>query len=193
MLTNYHTHSLFSDGKSTPEEIVQKAIEKGFDALGFSDHGFTAYDDSYCMQDTEGYIREIKRLKEKYTGKIQLYLGVEEDCGEYVDRSRFEYLIGSAHYIFADGKAYPIDGDLASYLSGCLGAFGGDALRFAEGYYQSFCDYLLQRKPDIVGHFDLLTKFDELDGNRFLGSEKYHALAEKYITSLMVTFLIPTM
>lgn len=35
MLTNYHTHSIFSDGKNTPEEIVQKAIEKGFGAVGF--------------------------------------------------------------------------------------------------------------------------------------------------------------
>ena len=56
MLTNYHTHSIFSYGKNTPEEIVQKAIEKGFGAVGFSDHAPTIYDLSYCMQDLMGYI-----------------------------------------------------------------------------------------------------------------------------------------
>jgi len=181
MLANYHTHSVFSDGKNTPEEIVQKALEKGFDALGFSDHVLTPYDLSYCLRDTEGYIQEIRRLKKKYEGKIELYLGVEEDYGARADRRRYDYIIGSAHYVFFHGKAQPIDFNLDTYLTECLGAFDGDALRFAEAYYKGFCDYLIKRKPDIIGHFDLVTKFDELDGNRLLNDERYHRLAERYL------------
>lgn len=182
MLTNYHTHSIFSDGKNTPEEIVQKAIEKGFGAVGFSDHAPTIYDLSYCMQDLMGYIKEIKRLKKKYEGKIELYLGIEEDYGECVDRRNFDYIIGSAHYVFFRGRAYSIDLDFDSYLTECLSLFNGDSLRFAEVYYQGFCDYLLRRKPDIIGHFDLLTKFDEMDGNHLLGNEHYHQLSERYLS-----------
>ena len=63
---SYHIHSTFSDGKNTPEEIVLAAIEKGFIAIGFSDHGFTNYDLRYCMKDQTGYVNEIKKLKEKY-------------------------------------------------------------------------------------------------------------------------------
>ena len=63
MLFNYHTHTTFSDGKNTPEEIVNFAIEKGLKALGFSDHAFTEHDQRYCMKDTCGYAREVKRLK----------------------------------------------------------------------------------------------------------------------------------
>ena len=44
MLTNYHTHTTFCDGKSTVEEIVLSALAKGFDAIGFSGHGFTTFD-----------------------------------------------------------------------------------------------------------------------------------------------------
>ena len=35
---NFHTHSTFSDGANTPEEMVQTAISLGMTALGFSDH-----------------------------------------------------------------------------------------------------------------------------------------------------------
>jgi len=41
MLSNYHTHSTFCDGKNTPEEIVLAAIDKGFDVIGLSGHGHT--------------------------------------------------------------------------------------------------------------------------------------------------------
>ena len=72
MLANYHTHSTFCDGKSTPEEMVLAAMERGFSALGFSGHGYTPFDLHSCMSDTRGYISEIKRLKEKYKNKIQI-------------------------------------------------------------------------------------------------------------------------
>ena len=63
MLTNFHTHTTFCDGQNTPEEMVLAAIEKGFSALGFSGHGYTTFDTSYCITDTDGYCREIKRLQ----------------------------------------------------------------------------------------------------------------------------------
>ena len=96
MLTNYHTHTCFCDGKNTPEEIVKSAIDKGFKSIGFSGHGYTPYDLSYCMKDIDGYINEISRLKEKYDTKINVYCGVEEDAFSYVERERFDYIIGSS-------------------------------------------------------------------------------------------------
>ena len=35
---NYHTHTKYCDGKNTPDEMVQRAIELGFTHLGFSEH-----------------------------------------------------------------------------------------------------------------------------------------------------------
>ena len=35
---NLHTHTLFCDGRDTPEDMVLSAIEKGFSVLGFSGH-----------------------------------------------------------------------------------------------------------------------------------------------------------
>ena len=181
MLTNLHTHTSFCDGKSTPEEIVLFAIDKGFSSIGFSGHATTPFDLSYCMKDTEGYISEIKRVRDKYGRKIQIYLGIEEDMYSTVDRDRFDYIIGSSHYIFKDGKYYSVDSG-TKYIQRCLEAFNSDVLALADSYYNSFCDYITERKPDIVGHFDLITKFDEaLEVPLFLENKEYLALSEKYI------------
>lgn len=179
MLTNLHTHTTFSDGKNTPEEVTLFAIEKGFESLGFSDHGYTPYDERYCMKDAAGYMAEIKRLKAKYQDQIEIYLGVEEDCRALQNCTDFDYIIGSCHYVEINGKIYPFDSNYG-YFSKCLDMLNGDVLAFAEAYYEFFCSYIKLRKPDIIGHFDLLTKFDEKEQDIYLSEPWYWRLAEKY-------------
>ena len=181
MLANFHTHTVFCDGKSTPEEVVLSAIQKGFSAIGFSGHGYAPYDLKCCMTDTEGYRQEILRLRDRYRNEIEIYLGVEEDAFYSVDRSRFDYIIGSCHFIRLHDQYYPIDSKYECFKD-CLALFDGDPLRFAETYYRAFCDYLARRKPDIIGHFDLITKFDELDTSLFLQNPDYQKIAAAYIT-----------
>lgn len=180
MLGNFHTHSVFCDGDNTLEEIVLSAIDKGFASLGFSSHGYTDYDLRYCMKKTDSYIAEIKALKEKYKGEIEIYLGVEEDAFTRLSREDFDYIIGSCHYFDIDGKYYPIDSS-PEYFKECLKAFGGDTLSLAESYYSKFCDYILKRRPDIIGHFDLITKFDEMEKSLFLEDKRYNEIAERYL------------
>lgn len=180
MLANFHTHTIFCDGKNTPEEIVLAAMEKGFSALGFSGHGNTPFDLADCMQDEDGYIAQINRLKQKYKKEIRIYLGVEEDALAPVDRSKFDYIIGSSHYIHVNGQYYSVDSGY-DYIQNCLAAFGQDALAMAEAYYDAFCDYISRRKPDIIGHFDLITKFDEVESPLFLHDPAYRRIAEQAI------------
>lgn len=178
MLTNYHTHTPFCDGKSTVEEVVLSALEKGFDAIGFSGHGYTAFDHTYCMKDTEGYLAEVRRVKEKYRKDIEIYAGIEEDAADLVERGKFDYILGSSHYFCVNRVYYPID---SSYecLQKCVSAYGGDALKMAEDYFSFFCTYINRYKPDIIGHFDLLTKFEE-QHPFFLENADYRALAVRY-------------
>lgn len=181
MLTNYHTHTTFCDGSSTPEEVVLSALEKGFAAIGFSGHGgFVTSAQKYERTDIEGYMGEIHRLQEKYKKDIQIYCGIEEDDIAWIERDRFRYMIGSVHYFHKDGKYLSIDGGV-QYFEECLDAFGGDPVALAEGYYQTLCNYIAVRKPDILGHFDLITKFEEVAPCGLFGNEKYEKLAEKYI------------
>ena len=181
MLTNYHTHTTYCDGNNTLEEIVLSAIDSGMNAIGFSGHGYTPYDDSYCMQNTEEYLNEITSLKEKYKSKIQIYAGIEEDSFHQISRKDFDYIIGSSHYFLKDGVYYPVDSDYDCFKE-CLKLFDYNVESLAENYYSAFCDYISRRKPDIVGHFDLITKFDEIDIPRFFNNENYLAVAKKYMS-----------
>ncbi len=186
MLSNFHTHTTFSDGKNTVEEVVVSAIEKGFSAIGFTDHGYTDFDLSYCIKDLKGYIEEVNRLKEKYSNKLQIYLGLEEDGSCLSNRSFYEYIIGSLHYFKIDGKYYPIDSSYQGFKN-CLNLFDNDLIKMANNYYSTFCDYVIKRKPEIIGHFDLITKYDEKDGGVLLNNKEYNLLAEKYLNSLIKT------
>ena len=179
MLTNFHTHTTFCDGKNTPEEVVLTAIAEGFDAIGFSSHGYTEYDLRYCMKDTVGYITEIVRLREAYRSKIEIYLGIEEDSRHINNRADFDYIIGSCHYAQKGELTVPIDSNY-DYFCRALELFGGDELSLAEHYYSHFTDYIKKWKPDVIGHFDLLTKFEEKGEMRYLENEDYWRIAEKY-------------
>lgn len=179
ILSNLHTHSVFCDGKDTPEEIVVSAIERGFNSIGFSGHGYTEYDLRYCMKDTDGYVAEINRLKKKYNNKIQIYLGTEEDSFSRCNRKLFDYIIGSSHYFNVNGKYLPVDSSY-EYFKKCLEAFDYDAVNLASTYYRCFCEYIKKRRPDIIGHFDLITKFDKTETERFLNNADYNRIAEKY-------------
>ena len=181
MLSNIHTQTTFCDGKNTPEEIVLYAINNGFSSIGFSGHGYTPFDLRYCMQNTEGYIEEITKLKSKYKDKIQIYCGIEEDAFSPVDRKNFDYIIGSSHYFCVKNKYYPIDSDY-NYFKKCLEIFDYNITELAHTYYQTFCDYIKKRKPDVVGHFDVITKFDKIDVERFLCNKSYLKISEKYIS-----------
>lgn len=184
MLSNLHTHTTFCDGKNTPEEIVIRAIEKGFDSIGFSGHGYTDFDQRYCMKDTDAYISAIKHLKKKYKNEIQIYLGIEEDAFSLTNRNDFDYIIGSSHYLCVKGKHYPIDSSY-EFFKKCLEIFDNDIISLSHTYYKEFCDYILKRKPDIVGHFDLITKFDEMDDSLFLHNDEYLKLSKKYLLAAL--------
>ena len=183
MLSNLHTHTIFCDGQSTAEEMVQKAIEKGFVSLGFSGHAYTPFELTSCMKDEQGYINEINRLKKVYKGQIEIYLGTEEDAFALIDRSKYEYIIGSLHFLKIDGKILPIDiGN--EYMQRCFEAFDKNTERMAECYYSTFTDYLMKRRPDVVGHFDLIKKYDEVSEPIFLGNKKHDEIAKSFLRTI---------
>ena len=78
MKQNLHTHTVYCDGSNTPEEVLEAAIAKGFDSVGFSGHSYMYFSD--CIPDrTQEYIAHINRLKKEYEGRIKVFLGLEMD------------------------------------------------------------------------------------------------------------------
>ena len=165
-LQNLHTHSTFCDGKNTPEEMVQLAIKKGFDSIGFSGHSYMSFSKEWSMSlaDTEIYKKQILELKEKYKNQIDIFLGLEFEMHsnhglkEKMDLSGYDYLIGSSHYLKIGDEIVGFDRDAKTVKSIIDDYFGGNGLAFAKYYYESFSKIYEYGKFDIVGHIDIITK-----------------------------------
>ncbi len=188
-MSNFHTHTSYCDGKSSPEELVQEAIRLGCPCLGFSGHSYTAFDESCCMskQGTEEYKAEIRRLREKYRGQIELYLGIEQDYYSDMPTGDYDYVIGGVHYLFKHGVYFSIDADRVSQKEVVDRHYGGDWYALAEDYYDTVSRLYERTGCDIVAHFDLITKFNGDGSLFFTGDERYRRAAMKALDSLIKT------
>ena len=160
---NLHTHTSYCDGNNAPEELVREAIALGMDTLGFSGHSYTPFDAGYTMsqEGTEQYCRDILRLKEQYADRINLLLGIEQDIFAPIAPQRFDFCIGSVHYVCLDGEYVSVDDTLEIAERGVADHCGGDWYRFTKAYYETVATVVDKTGCDIVGHFDLVAKFNE--------------------------------
>ena len=162
-ICSVHTHSTMCDGESTLAEMARAAWEAGAVSFGASGHSHTPIPEDeggVLPADMTAYRREVLRLREEYAGRMDVLLGIELDNCADVTAEGFDYWIGSAHRLRGpDGRLHTVDWD-AERLASCLeGAFGGDACAMVESYYAEV-RRMAARKPDILGHIDLITKFN---------------------------------
>lgn len=162
-----HTHSTFCDGKDTLADMAKAAYTLGIKTFGCSGHSFVKLDEFGIKPEaTADYIAEAHMLKALYAGKMNILCGIELDSFSDAGVSAFDYVIGSAHSVVAnDGAYYIIDGSIDWFTKAAVCGFGGNYLKLCEAYYKQFTDFIVKIRPDIVGHFDLITKFNR--GNRF--------------------------
>ena len=164
--SNMHTHTVFSDGRYTPEENVLEAIKRNMVSIGFSDHSHTDFDLRFGIRpvNTNAYIREIRRLQKKYENEIEVYLGIELDgFSRLENRGLYDYVIGDCHYINIDGKYFTVDDSAEEQKEAMDRYFGGSALAYSKAYFDTYVEKTLEVKPDILGHFDLNAKFSLVD------------------------------
>ena len=161
MRVNMHTHSVFCDGKDTPREMIETAIEKGFDILGFSGHGHSPCDDVSMSPDaTAEYIRTIRSLQKEYQDRITIYLGIEQDYYS-VEPIEYDYILGSVHYVYKNGEYLPVDLSAKAMKEFVDKHYNGDVYSYCEDYFELVGDLYNKTKCQIIGHFDLVTKFNE--------------------------------
>lgn len=162
-LQNLHTHTAFCDGADMPEEIIKTALEKGFDSIGFSEHSYMwASDFSVKIGDhTKEYKEEINRLKEKYKGIIDIFLGLEFEMYSKVDTTGFDYLIGSAHYFKIGDKYVGFDRSQQEVENVINTYFNGNGMAYAKYYYKTLAQLPEYGDFDIIGHFDLIMKHSD--------------------------------
>ncbi|MBR5742332.1 MAG: histidinol-phosphatase HisJ family protein [Clostridia bacterium] len=184
-----HVHTVFCDGKNTPEEMAEAALAAGLTTLGFSGHSHTPIDESYCMsrEGTLRYREEIARLKEKYRRKLRILCGIEMDYFSDDDPAFYDYVIGSVHYVEAGGRFYAVDHNPEAFQKAVAEGFGGDPYALCEAYYALVGDVVRKVKADIVGHFDLVTKFQEKFPSFREDHPRYRAAWEKALVPLLAS------
>lgn len=186
--SDYHVHTVFCDGENTPEEMAEAALARGMETLGFSGHSYTFFDERYCIpKDKLSLYREtIARLKKQYRGKLRILCGIEQDLYASEPTEGYDYVIGSVHYLKC-GEAYiPVDESAAILKDAVDRFFGGDPLALAEAYFASVAR-LAAMKPTIVGHLDLITKFNEQEKLFDESHPRYIAAARQAVDALLPT------
>ncbi len=165
---NLHTHTCFCDGRNTPEEMIKAALDKGFDSIGFSGHAYTAHDTSWCMPHelTPKYYAECRMLSERYRGKIDVYTGIEQDLFSEKPELPYDFIIGSVHYLLPNADA-AVDESPDVLRCAADKYFAGDMMRLVREYYSLMVELPERTGCDIIGHFDLITKFIERDPTLF--------------------------
>lgn len=156
-MTDYHMHSILSDGKNSYEELIETAIEKGLEEIGFSDH--------VCLKpvswaiseiDIPVMVEQVAILKERYKEHIRIKFGIEMDyfpgmedeIKSLINSLSLDYVIGSVHFI----GDWNFDTDKSLY-----GKWSNDEL------YRMYFE-LIQKAArsglfDIIGHLDIIKKF----------------------------------
>ncbi|MHA2006665.1 MAG: histidinol-phosphatase HisJ [Promethearchaeota archaeon] len=185
-MEDWHTHNeLCHHATGTIEDYVKQAIDLKLKTIGISDHfpyeflkniERIPYDEySITVPEIESYISTTKNLNAKYKRDINVRTGFEIDYFKNQEhalnlhlnkiKKKLDFILGSIHILnFFDGR----------------GAWGFDDSRFRNDYDFYGADkiymfyYQSQQKMvkskefdfDIIAHFDLPKKFNDIPQNK---------------------------
>ncbi len=162
MIADYHLHTpLCKHASGAPEEYARRAVERGIEEIGFSDHSPMppGFDPEWRMSIGQygDYVDMVRACRKAFPGLV-IRLGLEADyhpgtegfVREILGRHEFDYVIGSVHFLGDWGFDNPEN----------AGRFEGRDLHatYAE-YYGLVAALARTGLYDIVGHPDVIKKF----------------------------------
>ncbi|MDZ7356749.1 MAG: histidinol-phosphatase HisJ [candidate division KSB1 bacterium] len=161
-LADYHIHtSLCNHANGAMKAYVKQAITLGLCEMGFADHNPLPahFNNPYRMLTDEmsNYLEIIHDLRQQFP-QIIIRTGIELDYIEsatdflekLVTENKFDYVIGSVHYLQSDAK------DQLAYLSEFSHE---DTTRLFHAYFDHLEKAIKTGWFDIIGHFDLPRRF----------------------------------
>ncbi len=163
ILTDTHVHSTYSgDGKASIDEMVQKAISLGMKQICFTEHN--DFDFPYAEGDkpdmfllnTDAYLFDLLRAREKYEGQIKILFGMELGLAPEIKRKNlilakshdFDFIIGSSHLCHGRDPYY------AEFYEG----------REEKAAYREYFESILENVKgytqfDVYGHLDYVVRY----------------------------------
>jgi len=188
---NYHTHSLYCDGKSTLEEHVREAEKCGLLQLGFSSHSSVPFENNFAISEERipEYVNEIDHLQQKTditllkSLECEFVPGITKDFDVWRTTYNLDYVIGGVHLVrppHGDGLWF-IDGSKQEiYDNGLRDLFGNDIKAAVTAFWEQTFEMLETQHLDIISHFDKIKMHNR---DRFFTEDEswYKVLADKAI------------
>lgn len=162
-------HSNYSDGTSTIEDLVKSAIEKGLTTICITDHMPLPFETYYAvgMDKIQIYRDEIDSLGQLYCHKLTLLKGLEieympEISGwiEPIVDMGWDFLIVSVHGLLIDNSHYLVNENETEFEKTLDTVFKGDIQAFCRQYYHTVQQAVKESRCDIVGHLDVIKKYN---------------------------------
>lgn len=170
-----HSGQFCRHAKGQLRPVVERAIELGFTHYGLSEHcpryrqeDLLSGEEDLTPEDLartfEGYAEHARALREEVSGKLDLLVGFETErlppsgWQERMRalRARFkpDYIVGSVHDV--DGMVIDFSPEVTRQAADAVG--GMEALQLR--YFDAVADLVKTLSPEVVGHIDLIRKFD---------------------------------
>ena len=137
-----HIHSNWSDGASTIEDYVKKALELGYKYIAITDHSKSLrVANGLSEEDLLRRNYEIDKLNQKYRGKIRILKGTEVDILpdgslDYPDEilSQLDFVVASIHSRFNQDNTERLIKAMNNPYVNAIGHPTGRVLGHREGY-----------------------------------------------------------
>ena len=160
---DYHLHSSFSGDSQTPmEEMILSGISRGLTHMCFTEHMDIDYPScdtvpvDYFTLNTDSYLYDLLKLREKYADRIKINFGVElglqphlpRRLAAYTKNYDFDFIIGSVHICNGEDPYFP------PYFEGKTEK---DAY---SQYFSCMIDNLRKFSNfDVLGHLDYIVRY----------------------------------
>lgn len=183
-----HLHSSHSGDSDTPmEDMILQGIGQGLTDLCFTEHNDFSYPESpgtpagMFLLNTDSYLYDLARLKEKYEGQIRLLFGVElglqpeilRQNAIYAKSHEFDFIIASSHVCHGRDPYYP------DFYEG----------RPEEEAYREYFESILENIKkfsnfDVYGHLDYVVRYGP-GKDRNYSYEKYKDILDEILKALL--------
>jgi len=163
IFSDFHVHTAYDLGKALPADMAQAAARQHMTALGMVGHARTEFFCSYAMtpESEQAFLADMAALKNQYAGQMDVFCGIELDYFSPEPELPYDYRIGSVHYIQLEGHVVSVDSDPVQLAKDVQQYCGGDYRRLYQVYYDTVARIVDKTNADIIGHFDLVTLYNE--------------------------------
>lgn len=184
MFWDQHMHCNFSgDSDALPEDMIKAGIAHGLSGICFTDHLDYDYPEepNIFLLDFDNYFKVLSDLREKYTDKISVNIGIElglqpQATGQNLavaEKYPFDFIIGSSHVVNHMDPYYP------EFFAG----------RDEDAAYMEYFESVLENIDsgvdfDVYGHIDYVVRYGP-NKNAFYTYEKFKDIIDEILTQLI--------